>query len=47
MEEKGAEHAIVSALSFAKFYIYIFICVLKFLCPLELETREARYRYFV
>jgi len=37
-EGEGAEHAIVSVLSFAKFYIFIY--VLKFLCPLKLETRE-------
>jgi len=41
-EEKGAEHAIVSALSFAKFYIFIY--VMKFLCPFKLETKGPQLR---
>jgi len=41
-EGKGAERAIVPALSFAKFYNFQY--VLKFLCPFKLETKELRFR---
>jgi len=41
-KEKGSEHAVVFALSFTKFYIFIYS--LKFLCPFELETKELRCR---